>query len=296
MIPFKPVSVNDKELYEKYFFKSRARGCNFTFANVYFWGEQEIAEQNGFIFTLAKFGKHCFYPYPLGNGDRATAINAIIEDAKERDIPCRITGLLNEECEELEELFPNRFTFKSNRDSEDYVYSINDLAELTGKKYHGKRNHLNRFYLDHPNFSAEPLNDSNITQVKAMASSWFKHKEVPEDNSFALEKIALEKAFKDYKKLGLETLVLKEGDKILAFTMASKTAENTFDVHFEKAIIDKSCGYTAINCEFAKYIKNKYPETEFLNREEDMGLEGLRKAKLSYHPLFMIEKCSAVLK
>lgn len=296
MIEFKPITLSDKTLYEKYLMQSKPRGCNFSFANVYFWGKQQIAEANGCMLTFSQFGKHFIYPYPFGNGDKKAAIEAVIKDANEREIPCRFSGLLENECKELEAMFPDKFEFRPNRDADDYVYDINDLADLKGKKYHGKRNHLNRFYAAHEGFIAEPINDGNIEAVKAMAAEWFLHREVPEGDSFTLEKQALEKAFKDYKKLELETLVLKEDDKILAFTMASRITADMFDVHFEKALIDLEGGYTAINCEFAKYIRTKYPEIKYLNREEDMGLEGLRRAKLSYHPHHMIEKISAVLK
>ncbi len=296
MLEFKPITLNDKKIYEEYLQKSAPRGCGFSFANVYMWGQQNIIEQNGCMLAFSKFGDFSVYPYPLGCGDKKAAVEAVIADAKERGIPCRFSGLLEAECKELEELFPNAFTFKFNRDASDYVYAIDDLADLKGKKYHGKRNHLNRFYEAHPTYRVEPLNENNIDAVRTMADEWFSHREVPEGDSFTMEKQALDKAFHHYKELGLESLVLSDNEQVIAFTMASRMREDTFDVHFEKACMDIEGGYTAINCEFAKYIRNKYPEIKFLNREEDMGLEGLRRAKLSYHPHHMIEKCSAVLK
>ncbi len=296
MVDFRPITIADRALYEKYLGADTPRGCNFSFANVFFWGEQKIAELGGALLTFSRFGKHFVYPYPLGQGDKKAAIEALMADADERSIPLRISGLLRHECDELEAMFPSVFEFRENRDGEDYVYDINDLADLKGKKYHGKRNHLNRFYAAHRNFIAEPINDNNIEAVREMAAKWFKHREVPDGESFTLEKEALDKAFRYYKELGLETLVLRENNEILAFTMASRPNNEWLDVHFEKAIIDLEGGYTAINCEFAKYIRAKYPEIKYLNREEDMGLEGLRRAKLSYHPHHMIEKISAVKK
>ncbi len=296
MINFKPISLNDKELYEEYLKTSEPRGCNFSFANVFFWGEQKIAEEDGCLLTFSRFGEYLVYPYPLGNGDKKAVIEKVINDANERNIPCRFSGLLNSECEELSALFPERFIFKPSRNSDDYVYDINDLADLKGKKYHGKRNHLKRFFAEHKNYTAEPLNENNIDKVKMMAEEWFKHREVPEGENFDMERHALKKAFENHKELGLETLVLMENGEVLAFTMASRTTEEIFDVHFEKAQIDLEGGYTAINYLFANYIRDKYPEIKFLNREEDMGLEGLRKAKLSYRPKYMQEKISAVLK
>ena len=296
MLDFKPITLSDKALYEKYLHLSTHRGCNFSFANVYLWGKQSILEKDGCLMTLSQFGKFFVYPYPLGKGDIKIAVSALIDDAAERKIPLRLSGLLDAECEELDAAFPDVFCFKPSRDSSDYVYLIEDLAELKGKKYHGKRNHLNRFYAAHPKFTVEPLSENNVSAVREMTNEWFKSREVPEGESFELEKSALEKAFRDYKELELETLVLKNEGEVIAYTMASRMFEDTFDVHFEKARMDVEGAYTAINCEFAKYIREKYPEIRYLNREEDMGLEGLRKAKLSYHPHHFIEKRTAVMK
>lgn len=296
MLDFKPITLGDRTLYEKYLKESAPRGCNFSFANVYLWGKQNILEQDGCLLTFSQFGKYFVYLYPLGSGDKKAAIEALMLDANERGIPFRLSGLLDTECEELDSLFPDEFCFKPNRDASDYVYSIDDLAELKGKKYHRKRNHLNRFYAAHPDFMVEPLSEDNIEAVKQMTAEWFSNRQVPDGESFDMEKQALSLAFRDYKSLGLESLVLKCGGRVIAYTMASRMSDEIFDVHFEKARMDIEGAYTTINCEFAKYIRQKYPEIRYLNREEDMGLEGLRKAKLSYHPQYMIEKRSAVMK
>jgi hypothetical protein len=107
--------------------------------------------------------------------------------------------------------------------------------------------------------------------------------------------LKLEKALRDYRELEIEGLVLRGGGEILAFTLASRLSEDTFDVHFEKARGDIQGAYPAINCEFARYIREKYPEVRYLDREEDMGLEGLRRAKQSYYPHHMVKKYWACL-
>ena len=110
-----------------------------------------------------------------------------------------------------------------------------------------------------------------------------------------MERSALKKALDHYEELDMEGLLLLDGDTVLAFTMASFLSEDTVDVHFEKANTDAEGAYTAINCLFARYLRSKYPHIRFLNREDDMGLEGLRKAKLSYLPHHMVEKNWACL-
>ena len=114
--------------------------------------------------------------------------------------------------------------------------------------------------------------------------------------SVDMERQALDKALRHFRELELEGLLLQDGDEVLAFTLASRFGEDTFDVHFEKARADVQGAYTAINREFARYLREKYPQLQFLNREEDMGIPGLRKAKESYLPHHLTEKCWAHLR
>lgn len=296
MIDFKPIDLDSKELYQSYLLDGETRGCEFSFANLYMWGELNIAMLHDHIVFFAQYNVRNVYPYPLGKGDKKAVFDAIIEDAKERGIPCQISGVLEAEKEILEELYPGKFRFNFNRASFDYVYAIEDLADLKGRKYQKKRNHLHRFRDEFPEYSVEPLGEKNLSNVRQMAEQWYKIKlqENPESD-FYMEKIALEKAFDHYQELGLEGLVLLNGNDVLAFTMGSRLSCDTLDVHFEKARWDVDGAYTAINCEFAKYIREKYPEVHFLDREEDMGLDGLRKAKESYYPHHLVEKCRAYL-
>jgi hypothetical protein len=227
----------------------------------------------------------------VGSGDKKAALDAVMADAHERDIPCRFTGLTERDIRLLEELYPGRFFFHCDRDSYDYVYAIDDLAELKGKKYQKKRNHVNRFRAAHPDCRVQPLSAENLEGVKALVDGWYETRLAQDPTAdFLMERRALEKALRDYEKLGMESLVLLEGERVLAFTMGSFLAENTLDVHFEKAREDVDGAYTAINQQMAFHLREKHPELRFLDREDDMGLEGLRKAKLSYNPVRLVEK------
>ncbi len=295
-IEFSQVSLADKAIYESYLANEEERGCEFSFANFYMWGRQTLAELHGHLAMFSQFNRRSVYPYPLGKGDKRAIIDAIIEDSRERGIPCRITGLVGEARDTLEKLYPGRFRFHSDEGSFDYVYSIDDLADLKGKKYHGKRNHLHRFIDAYPSYTVKPLDEDTITMAKAFAEEWFAARLADNPNDdFHMERAALDKAFRAYRELELDGLVLLNGDEVLAFTLGSRPRTDTVDVHFEKARPDVQGAYTAINCEFARYIRGRYPEVRFLNREEDMGLEGLRKAKQSYHPHHRIEKSWACL-
>ena len=297
MIEFRKLMPEDRERYEQLHFACGERGCEFTFANLYLWGRQRIAFLHDHAVLFSQFDRRTVYPFPVGGGDKKAVLEAIINDAHERDIPCRLTGLTEENIRLLEELYPGKFFFHCDRDSYDYVYAIDDLAELKGKKYQKKRNHVNRFRTEHPDYRVQPLCDELLEGVKALVDGWYESRLAQDPTAdFLMERRALEKALRDYEKLGLETLVLLDGGQVLAVTMGSFLAENTLDVHFEKAREDVDGAYAAINCEFARYLREKYPQLQFLNREEDMGIPGLRKAKESYLPHHLTEKCWAHLR
>ncbi len=295
-IDFQPFTVQDKPLYEAHLSGEHERGCEFSFANLYLWGRQRFAVLHDHVVLFSQFDRRSVYPYPVGDGDKKAVLDAIIADAKARGIPCRITGLGASARQTVEQLYPNKFRFHSDEGSFDYVYAIDDLADLKGKKYHGKRNHLNRFAETFPDYTVEPITDENVSDAIEMVARWYEERlrENP-DADYHMEKAAIEKAFRDYHALEMEGLLLKNGDDVLAITLASRLSEDTFDVHFEKARPDVNGAYTAINCEFARYIREKYPSVRYLDREEDMGLEGLRKAKRSYHPHHMVKKYWACL-
>ena len=134
------------------------------------------------------------------------------------------------------------------------------------------------------------LEDGRIDeeQVQEMVDAWYKSK--GETDEYHLEKLALKRAFANMDTLGLEGLVLTENGKILAMTMGSRLSETTFDIHFEKALEEVDGAYPAINQAFAAHLREKYHDLQFLDREDDMGLAGLRKAKLSYNPHHLVTK------
>ncbi len=297
MIDFKHVSTLDREYYEDLLFADKSgRGCEFSFANLYLWGRQTIARSHGCILIFSQFDRRSVYPFPLGDGDVKGALDAVISDSRKRGIPCRITGIRPEQREFIEKCFPGMFRFHTDRGSYDYVYSVDDLAELAGKKYDGKRNHINKFKKKYTEYKIEPISTENMALAEKMVHEWYESKisENP-DSDFHMEKAALARAFRDYEALGLDGLLLLVDGKVVALTMGSKLSFDTFDVHFEKALTGYDGAYAMINCEFAKYIREKYPEMKFLDREEDMGLEGLRRAKESYQPHHLVEKCWACL-
>lgn len=297
MIDFHRLKLSQKQQYNEMLFSEPELGCEYSFSNKFLWGLQRVAFQQGCVAFFSHYDGRSVYPYPIGSGDRKAVLEEIILDAHERGIPCRITGMTEAHKQELERLFPDRFVIRADRDFFDYVYAVDDLADLRGKKFQKKRNHFNRFRAENPDYEVRELNRCNMHQALRMVDDWYRvrMKADPQGN-YLLENLAMGRVFQNYEALGMEGIMLLCKGEVVALTMGSRLHPDTFDIHFEKAREDVDGAYNAVNCEFARYLRMKYPEVKFLNREDDMGLEGLRKAKLSYNPHHLVEKYWACLK
>jgi hypothetical protein len=294
---FTQITLADRDKYLGLLEKNGSYGCEFSFANLYLWGRQSIAFKHGCALIFSHFNRKSVYPFPVGDGDVKAAVDAIIADAEARGIVCRITGITKEKRELLEALYPQKFSIHCDEGEFDYVYAINDLAELKGKKYHSKRNHYNRFCEAYSGYTVTEINSENTETVKNAAEKWYAERLAEDPNAdLEMERVALLRAFRDFDALGMDGIFLSYGNEVMAFTLGSFLNGETFDVQFEKAFTRYNGAYAAVNCEFAKHLRNKYPNLLYVDREEDMGLEGLRKAKQSYHPNHMIEEYWAHLK
>lgn len=291
MIDFHRLRLSQRQQYNDLLLNVPERGCEYSFANLFLWGRQQAAFLHGCVALFSHFNGRSVYPYPIGPGDKRAVLEEILRDARERGIPCRLTGLTEADRQELETWFPGTFQFRSDRSSFDYVYAIDDLADLRGRKFQKKRNHFNRFRAEHPDYEITPLTRESLPDIQNMVNDWYLHRlQIDPEGDYMLESIAINRAIQNYEDLHMEGVMLTEGGKILAFTMGSRLGQDTFDIHFEKAREDVDGAYAAVNCEFARYLRLKYPGTAYLNREDDLGLEGLRKAKLSYNPHHLVEK------
>ena len=296
MIAFKPLALEDKPLYDRYLMTGEPRGCEYSFANLYLWGRQAGTFLGDRLVLFSQYNGKSVYPFPVGPGALEPVLEAIMADARQRGIPCRLTGLVRDETMLLEQMYPGRWRFHCSRDSFDYVYAIDDLADLRGKKLQRKRNHANRFWQEHPNCRVQHITTENRHRAAAFLEDWYTRR-LAEDPyaDFHMERSAIFRALKHQQALGMEGLMLVESDEILAMTLGSPLSADTFDVNFEKARQDVDGAYAAINREFARHLRQRYPQLRYLNREDDLGLEGLRKAKLSYQPHHLMEKCWAHL-
>lgn len=295
MIPFKKLEPQDKPIFDDYFLNCGLRGCEYNFTNLYLWGRQHGAIYQDSLVCFCQYNQRSVYLYPICRGDLRSTIDAIIADARERGISCRLTSLTHQDCDDLEALYPGQFHFHHDRGGFDYLYDIQDLATLKGKKFQKKRNHLNKFKQLHPDYRLEPITDENTHRIGLMLEQWYD--DYLQHNPLAdilMERIAISRALKNREALGMEGLVLMDGDRMLAMTLGSPLSGDTFDVQFEKAVDEHA--YIAICSGFAAHLMEKYPNLRLLNREDDLDIEGLRKSKLAYNPVMLLEKHWACLK
>lgn len=286
MLDFRTPALADKERIDRFVRRSGRVGCDISFANTYLWRDRyniRVAFTDDAYFKCYCQGDQVSgYVLPMTDGDLSAAIGEVLADARERGTAPEI-GLLDEAGVRLiKECCGDRMRIEENRDNFDYLYERRHLAELSGKKYHAKRNHLSRFVRNHIDHSVEEINEENFDSVLSVARRWQEH------NADTGELDVIRDALAHFDELGLFGLVLYVDKQPTAMCIASEINRDVCDVHFEKAV-DINEAYAVINREFALH----YDRYVFVNREEDMGLEGLRKAKLSYHPDILLAKSTA---
>ena len=289
---FRRPELSDAELISDYFHKYPTRSCDRTFANVYLWAKFYQVEFTQYKNTLLFRDNSAGYGYAFPAGadeDVRKVIPDLIRDAQEAGKPFCLYGITREHFEQIEQWFPGQFTCEYNRDEADYVYETEKLATLSGKKLHSKRNHINKFkQVYEGRWEYEKLTEDQVEECFQMAMRWRNENECEEDDEKNQEMCVTMNSLRLLKELHLIGGVLKIDGEIVAFTIGEAVNDDTFVVHIEKAFAEVDGAYTMINQQFVEHeLLGKY---QYVNREDDVGMEGLRKAKMSYHPVFMIEK------
>ena len=296
MIPFHAISIQDKAMVQSYTLVSERRNCDLSFTNLYSWRflyHTQVTEMGGFLLIKFQVDGHTAYMMPVGDGDLYSVLRAMKEDAKAGGEIFRLQGVCSHMRADLEEAAPDCFAFTADRDFYDYIYLRTDLATLKGKKYQPKRNHINKFLRTCPDYEYRELISELVPECLQLAERWCRQNETTDAERCELEDElrSLTDALHHFEELELQGGVLHVDGRIVAFTFGAPVNGNTFDVCVEKADVEVEGAYAMINHEFARHIPEQYV---YINREEDLGLEGLRKAKLSYYPEILLEKWTAI--
>lgn len=288
MLQFKKIELEDIDIYKKIFSNSKELSCENSFANLLVWQaayNNMIAVYDDILFIKSGQGVTESFRLPLG-GDLERGIK-LVEEYCQGKKPF-FWAQEGPVFELFKEKFSDSYTFNENRDAFDYIYLRENLATLSGKKYHSKRNHISAFTKAY-NWEYRPVTDENIDDIKACSELWYKENSHRLDRTMLHEKKGINTMLDNMKKLSVKGGAIYVDGKAVAFTLGSATNSLIFDIHIEKALSDYAAAYTVINREFAK---NELSDYKYINREDDLGHEGLRKAKLSYKPEILLKKYS----
>lgn len=281
---FKDVTPADKQWIAPLVLESDRYLCEYSFADIYCWGSvygMQAAKVDGAL--VLKLGKDS-YTWPVGK-EPVKAVERLMTESGKIKLSC----LQPDDVKLLEQHFAGRFTFSSNRNYADYIYESEKLITLSGKKLASKRNHIN-YFENNFDWYVQPITSDNISLVRKFNDEWCKKNGCGMDKALKNEQCAIERAFNNFEQLGLEGLVLFADGKVAAFSWGEPINSEYYCVHIEKAMFDQRGAYQMINREFAKAYAAHY---KYINREDDTGDQGLRRAKESYHPIMIAEKYTA---
>lgn len=299
MLTFESPQFEDRQWVQPLLEAEGSFGCEYNFTNIYLWSRaypQKIARLNDRLLVRieGKLGPCCLYP--AGSGPLAPAVDALEADAAGHGAPLTLVCVTEEQRAALEAACPGRFAFEEDRDGFDYLYDIDRLADLPGKKLHAKRNHIRRFDDQFPDWLLEDITPANVPECVELERQWcaIRQEAAGEDaNTVSEETVAVIEALYHMDKLGLEGALIRADGSPIAFSLGGFITPEVFDVNFEKSFGDIQGAYPAINRELARLIRSRHPQVKWFNREDDMGLEGLRRAKLSYYPDILLTKYTA---
>jgi len=291
-IIFQPILLEDKSIIDEFLHDKRYESSICSFTNFYMWRapyhiEWTIVE--GCLCIKASHHDHTYMlaPFARQNGSIAAALKAMLDYFSAAGQPFVLKGVSAESKAELEALRPGYFSFVADRDNYDYVYLIEDLLWLKGRKYSSKKNHLNYFKRTYSQYQYLPLTADLLPSCLETALQWYADREQDNENEIELEQAAVVDILHHYDALALSGGAILIDGKMEAFSIGEQLNDDMALIHVEKGNPHIRGIYQAINQEFCR---DRWSELKYVNREEDMGIDGLRQAKESYHPVKLVEK------
>ena len=296
IIDFKELTKEHKVLLDTYFHNRYYENSHFNFTNFFMWREPfslKIAEEDGILFMLGTWEGDLFALQPFTTEDKLVeATKMLLAHFKKQGRSLHLVGLEKNYADLLAHFDGAKFEEKSDRDNFDYVYLAEKLTTLAGRKLHSKKNHLNAFRKNYPQAEYLPITEDLIPACREELDRWYNMRisDEPDDPFIGWERKAIGEVFDDYDFFRLKGGVVRLDGRIIAFTYGEQLNTDTAVIHVEKADPSIRGAYPAINQGF---VAHAWQDMRYINREEDMGHEGLRKAKESYKPEKMIEKFNA---
>lgn len=293
---FKDIDMESREILNPYFDLVDYEACEYCFNTLYMW--QHLYKTgyyigDGFAVIVAEYEGNTFSILPLAKKeDMPRVIKFVIDYFEKEQKKIYFRGITKEVVEYLKENYPGKFNYTEERDLFDYVYDGESMRELKGRKNVKKRNHINYFLKEYAGrYEYRLLDENDFDACLQLVEEWTSNKEENDAVSDDMEEelIGIKKLFENFSviKDKLKIAGIFIDGKLEAFTMGEYINPNMALIHIEKANPSIRGLYPFINQQF---LVHEFSDVEFVNREEDLGIEGLRKAKLSYHPVRFVEK------
>lgn len=296
---FKDIDINSKSELEPYFKLVDYKASEYCFSTIYMWRHlfnTKCYIENDFAIILLEYEKNVFSMIPLCKKDKLLyvidfALNYIKNEYKR----IQLKGINQEIADIIKINYKEKFIYEKERDLFEYIYDAESLRTLSGRKNKKKRNHVNTFLNLYKNrYEYKLLEKENFEECLELIDRWEQNKENIESSGHKEldeEILSIKEVFENYEKLkdNVKIAGVYIDNKLEAFTIGEKINENIALIHIEKANQNIKGIYQYINQQF---LLNEFPNVKYVNREEDLGLYGLREAKLSYHPCKFIEKYS----
>lgn len=293
-INFKEVQLTDKVIFDQFLGESQHNNSEATFTYHYMWRKLgnvrwTILDHCLCILQDGVANPFFFQPYGVTEHTVKHVLEQMTDYLERRGKPLRLRGLTQPFVDLVSKVFPGRFSFEMNRDTFDYLYLGADLRELKGRQYTKKRNHINAFMREHPDFSYCAISHEVIPRCLSFIEEWFSTHE----STYLLEKEkeAIFDMLASFEPLKLKGAVIEINGKVEALTLGEAVNEHVAVIHIEKANSEIRGLYPVINQEFCR---REWKDKFYINREEDMGVASLRKSKESYYPVQLLEKFSTV--
>lgn len=286
--------LKDYDRIKKYLDDADYEGYNSNFVTMMMWDhEYEIfyeIKQN-YMIMLHTYMNEKFFAMPFCKPEYyQDALEYMLEYARKHDFIFRIDLAVEKSKILIEKLYGDKFLYLHDEDFDDYIYSKISLESLSGKKMQKRRNHFNAFLKEHPDYIYKEIEDEDIDNVLQCLKKWDFSRRIEE--SVVSEYIGIVYLLVHRHELNIKTGCIYIDNKLEAFIIGSPLKHNTIQIHVEKANKDIRGLYVAIGKFF---LEHNYEGYEFVNREEDMGLESLRKAKQALHPVKMLKKYTIIL-
>jgi len=299
MLTYREITLQDRENFLNFFEKGYYDNSEFSFANLYIWRHSYFMQfciKDDVLYIMGRYKKNLpFLMPPILMDPKAShriPMEIVLDDFSARGFPFLVKGVTEEMKTKIENDCPGMFHFEEDPDNFDYVYNSSDLINLPGRKYHKKRNHISQFVRKY-DFEYESMGEEHIEECKIASIYWFSQRSTGVEDDLEDEKIAVMEALQNMKALNLKGGLIRVEGRIQAFSLGERLNRDTAVIHIEKANPDIPGLYAMINQKFAE---DAWSDMTYINREEDMGLPGLRKSKRSYYPVRMVKKYNVTLK